>query len=100
MTPIFIWMVQSRPEAHSPIQSLCVKHTPLKKQRRERLLERKSFLGSFSHFGHLPIPLPLLGCLEQGSLELVALDSLTRLLLFAISLEGGMRRADVSPKGI
>lgn len=58
MTPILILMVQSRPEAHSPIQSLCVKHTPLNKQRRERLLERKSLLGCLSHFGHLPIPLP------------------------------------------
>jgi len=31
---------------------------------------------------------------------IVALDSLTRQLLFAISREGGMRRADVSQKGI
>jgi hypothetical protein len=47
-------MVQSRPEAHSLIKSLCVKHTPLNKQRRESLLERKSLLGCLSHFGHLP----------------------------------------------
>lgn len=56
MTPIWILMVQSRPEAYSPIQSLCVKHTPLK--RIERLFLRKSLLGCLSHFRHLPIPLP------------------------------------------
>ncbi|KAF1856913.1 hypothetical protein Lal_00002070 [Lupinus albus] len=33
-------------------------HTPLKKKRRERLLDRKSLLGCLSHFGHLPILLP------------------------------------------